>query len=78
MSVHALINLSDGFFGHGIIGAFVALYVLGGFFSGTVAMLAYYGQESLPQLYYNLNYDLYRSETVAVVILTTGLLEHVL
>lgn len=78
LSVHALINLSDGFFGSGIIGAVVAIYVLSGFVSGTIAIIAYYEQESLPQLYYDLNYDVYRSETVAVVILATGILEHLL
>lgn len=78
LTVHAIVNLDGGFFGSGIIGALVSLYTLVGFCAGTVGVVAYWEQESLPQIYYDLNYFAYRSVTVATFILVTGVFQHVL
>lgn len=78
LTVHVVVNLDGGFFGSGILGLLVSLYALIGFCAGTVGIIAYWGQESLPEIYYNLNYFAYRSVTVATVILVTGVLQHVL
>jgi hypothetical protein len=78
LTVHTVVNLDGGFFGSGIIGAVVSLYALLGFCAGTIGIVAYWGEESLPQIYYDLNYFTYRSETVAAFILLTGVLQHIL
>lgn len=78
LTVHTIVNLNGGFFGSGIIGIFVSLYALVGFTAGTVGIVAYWGEESLPDIYYELNYFLYSSKTVAAFVIMTGLLQHVL
>jgi len=78
LSIHYIQNLDNGFFGAGLVGFCVSAYALIGFISGSVGFLAYWNQEKLPALYYELNHFAYRSTTVAGVILVTGLLEHFL
>lgn len=78
LTVHTVINLDGGVFGSGILGILVSIYALIGFCAGTVGIIAYRNQESLPGIYYDLNYFAYRSVTVAAVILITGVLQHLL
>ncbi len=77
LTVHVVVNLDGGLFGSGVLGILVSLYALIGFTTGTVGIIAYWGQDSLPQLYYELNYFAYRSVTVAVVIIASGVLQQV-
>jgi len=78
LTVHTVINLDGGVFGTGILGILVSLYALIGFCAGSVGIITYWGQESIPEIYYDLNHFAYRTVTVAAVILVTGVFQHVL